>query len=149
MRSLKQRKQTLLQVMTIIMEKQHDFFWEGPEHLNPLALKEVAEELSVHESTISRATRNKYVQTPHGLFEMKSFFSNAVSTTEDEAVSTKRVKQFIQTLIGAEDKKKPLSDQKISKLLEEEHEIVISRRTVAKYREQMHIPASSLRKTIG
>ena len=117
--------------------------------MKPLALKEVAEELSVHESTISRATRNKYVQTPHGLFEMKSFFSNAVSTTEDEAVSTKRVKQFIQTLVEAENKKKPLSDQKISKLLEEEHEIVISRRTVAKYREQMHIPASSLRKTIG
>ncbi|AIY73272.1 RNA polymerase sigma-54 factor [Bacillus anthracis] len=149
MRSLKQRKQTLLQVMTIIMEKQRDFFWKGPEYLKPLALKEVAEELSVHESTISRATRNKYVQTPHGLFEMKSFFSNAVSTTEDEAVSTKRVKQFIQTLVEAENKKKPLSDQKISKLLEEEHEIVISRRTVAKYREQMHIPASSLRKTIG
>lgn len=149
MRSLKQRKQTLLQVMTIIMEKQRDFFWEGPEYLKPLALKEVAEELSVHESTISRATRNKYVQTPHGLFEMKSFFSNAISTTEDEAVSTKRVKRFIQTLVEAENKKKPLSDQKISKLLEEEHEIVISRRTVAKYREQMHIPASSLRKTIG
>ena len=70
--------------------KQRDFFWKGPEYLRPLALKEVAEELSVHESTISRATRNKYVQTPHGLFEMKSFFSNAVSTTEDEAVSTKR-----------------------------------------------------------
>lgn len=149
MRSLKQRKQTLLQVMNIIMEKQHDFFWGGPEYLKPLALKEVAEELGVHESTISRATRNKYVQTPHGLFEMKSFFSNSISTTEDEAVSTKRVKQFIQTLVGAENKKKPLSDQKISKLLEEEHEIVISRRTVAKYREQMHIPASSLRKTIG
>lgn len=149
MRSLKQRKQTLLQVMTIIMEKQRDFFWEGPEYLKPLALKEVAEELSVHESTISRATRNKYVQTPHGLFEMKSFFSNAVSTTEDEAVSTKRVKRFIQKLVEAENKKKPLSDQKISKLLEEEHEIIISRRTVAKYREQMHIPASSLRKTIG
>lgn len=148
-RSLKQRKQTLLQVMSIIMEKQHDFFWGGPEYLKPLALKEVAEELGVHESTISRATRNKYVQTPHGLFEMKSFFSNSISTTEDEAVSTKRVKQFIQTLVGAENKKKPLSDQKISKLLEEEHEIVISRRTVAKYREQMHIPASSLRKTIG
>jgi RNA polymerase sigma-54 factor len=149
MRSLKQRKQTLLQVMNSIMEKQHDFFWGGPEYLKPLALKEVAEELGVHESTISRATRNKYVQTPHGLFEMKSFFSNSISTTEDEAVSTKRVKQFIQTLVGAENKKKPLSDQKISKLLEEEHEIVISRRTVAKYREQMHIPASSLRKTIG
>ncbi|EJS78625.1 RNA polymerase factor sigma-54 [Bacillus cereus] len=149
MRSLKQRKQTLLQVMGIIMEKQRDFFWQGPAYLKPLALKEVAEELSVHESTISRATRNKYVQTPHGLFEMKSFFSNAISTTEDEAVSTKRVKQFIQTLVEAENKKKPLSDQKISKLLEEEHEIVISRRTVAKYREQMHIPASSLRKTIG
>ena len=86
----------------------------------------MAEELGVHESTISRATRNKYVQTPYGLFEMKSFFSNSISTTEDEAVSTKRVKQFIQTLVGAENKKKPLSDQKISKLLEEEHEIVIS-----------------------
>ncbi|MDZ5608367.1 RNA polymerase factor sigma-54 [Bacillus pseudomycoides] len=149
MRSLKQRKQTLLQVMEIIMQKQRDFFWKGPEYLKPLSLKEVAEELSVHESTISRATRNKYVQTPHGLFEMKSFFSNAVVTTEDEAVSTKRVKQLIQTLVEQENKKKPLSDQKISKLLEEEHEIVISRRTVAKYREQMNIPASSLRKTIG
>lgn len=149
MRSLKQRKQTLLQVMEIIMKKQRDFFWKGPEYLKPLSLKEVAEELGVHESTISRATRNKYVQTPHGLFEMKSFFSNAVVTTEDEAVSTKRVKQLIQTLIEQENKKKPLSDQKISKLLEEEHEIVISRRTVAKYREQMNIPASSLRKTIG
>jgi len=149
MRSLKQRKQTLLQVMEIIMKKQSDFFWRGPEYLKPLSLKEVAEELSVHESTISRATRNKYVQTPHGLFEMKSFFSNAVVTTEDEAVSTKRVKQLIQILVEQENKKKPLSDQKISKLLEEEHEIVISRRTVAKYREQMNIPASSLRKTIG
>lgn len=149
MRSLKQRKQTLLQVMEMIMKKQHDFFWRGPEHLKPLSLKEVAEDLGVHESTISRATRNKYVQTPYGLFEMKSFFSNAVITTEDEAISTKRVKQLIQTLIEKENKKKPLSDQKISKLLEEEHEVVISRRTVAKYREQMHIPASSLRKTIG
>ncbi|PHC35319.1 RNA polymerase factor sigma-54 [Bacillus pseudomycoides] len=149
MRSLKQRKQTLLQVMEIIMKKQRDFFWQGPEYLKPLSLKEVAEELSVHESTISRATRNKYVQTPHGLFEMKSFFSNAVVTTEDEAVSTKRVKQLMQALVEKENKKKPLSDQKISKLLEEEHEIVISRRTVAKYREQMNIPASSLRKTIG
>ncbi|MGG3520834.1 RNA polymerase factor sigma-54 [Bacillus pseudomycoides] len=149
MRSLKQRKQTLLQVMEIIMKKQRDFFWQGPEYLKPLSLKEVAEELSVHESTISRATRNKYVQTPHGLFEMKSFFSNAVVTTEDEAVSTTRVKQLMQALVEKENKKKPLSDQKISKLLEEEHEIVISRRTVAKYREQMNIPASSLRKTIG
>ncbi|WP_459501801.1 RNA polymerase factor sigma-54 [Bacillus sp. C1] len=149
MRSLKQRKQTILQVMGIIIEKQRDFFWNGLAYLKPLSLKEVAEELGVHESTISRATRNKYVQTPHGLFEMKSFFSNAVVTTEDEVVSTKRVKQLIQTLVEKENKKKPLSDQKISKLLEEEHEIVISRRTVAKYREQMNIPASSLRKTIG
>ncbi|MGQ0416771.1 hypothetical protein ACT4UL_16955, partial [Bacillus sp. HC-TM] len=142
---LKKTQDLVLVVMTIIMEKQRDFFWKGSEYLRPLALKEVAEELSVHESTISRATRNKYVQTPHGLFEMKSFFSNAVSTIEDEAVSTKRVKQFIQTLIGAEDKKKPLSDQKISKLLEEEHEIVISRRTVAKYREQMGFETSYCR----
>lgn len=149
MRSLRQRKQTLLQVMEVIMQKQRDFFWQGPEYLKPLALKEVAEELGVHESTISRATRNKYVQTPHGLFEMKSFFSNAVVTTEDEAVSTKRVKKLIEALVEQENKKKPLSDQKISELLEEKHEIVVSRRTIAKYREQLHIPASSLRKTIG
>lgn len=148
MRSLKQRKQTLLRVMEVIIEKQRDFFMDGPQYLKPLALKEVAEILGVHESTISRATRNKYVQTPYGLFEMKSFFSNAVATTEDEAISTKRVKQLIQEFVGKEDKKKPLSDQKISKMLEEEHEIVISRRTVAKYREQLNIPASSLRKTI-
>ncbi|MGG2017625.1 RNA polymerase factor sigma-54 [Bacillus sp. S10(2024)] len=148
MRSLKQRKQTLLNVMEVIIEKQRDFFMSGPQFLKPLALKEVAEILGVHESTISRATRNKYVQTPYGLFEMKSFFSNAVATTEDEAISTKRVKQLIGEFVEKENKKKPLSDQKISKILEEEHEIVVSRRTVAKYREQLNIPASSLRKTI-
>ncbi|MDC2865541.1 RNA polymerase factor sigma-54 [Bacillus sp. BP-3] len=148
MRSLKQRKQTLLNVMEVIIEKQRDFFMSGPQYLKPLALKEVAEILGVHESTISRATRNKYVQTPYGLFEMKSFFSNAVATTEDEAISTKRVKQLIGEFVEKENKKKPLSDQKISKILEEEHEIVVSRRTVAKYREQLNIPASSLRKTI-
>lgn len=148
-RSLKQRKQTLLQVMEVITEKQRDFFMNGPHHLKPLSLREVAEILGMHESTISRATRNKYVQTPHGLVEMKSFFSNAVVTTEDEAVSTKRVKQLIQQFVENENKTKPLSDQKISKMLEEEHEVVVSRRTVAKYREQLNIPASSLRKTIG
>lgn len=148
MRSLKQRKQTLLNVMEVIIEKQRDFFVDGPQYLKPLALKEVAEVLGVHESTISRATRNKYVQTPYGLFEMKSFFSNAVVTTEDEAISTKRVKQLIGEFVEKENKKKPLSDQKISKMLEEEYEIVVSRRTVAKYREQLNIPASSLRKTI-
>ncbi|ENQ3078431.1 RNA polymerase factor sigma-54 [Bacillus multifaciens] len=148
MRSLKQRKQTLLNVMEVIIEKQRDFFMNGPQYLKPLALKEVAEILGVHESTISRATRNKYVQTPYGLFEMKSFFSNAVATTEDAAISTKRVKQLIGEFVEKENKKKPLSDQKISKMLEEEHEIVVSRRTVAKYREQLNIPASSLRKTI-
>ncbi|SFJ13919.1 MULTISPECIES: RNA polymerase factor sigma-54 [unclassified Bacillus (in: firmicutes)] len=148
MRSLKQRKQTLLNVMEVIIEKQRDFFMNGPQYLKPLALKEVAEILGVHESTISRATRNKYVQTPYGLFEMKSFFSNAVATTEDAAISTKRVKQLIGKFVERENKKKPLSDQKISKMLEEEHEIIVSRRTVAKYREQLNIPASSLRKTI-
>lgn len=148
-RSLKQRKQTLLQVMEVITEKQRDFFMNGPHYLKPLALREVAEILGVHESTISRATRNKYVQTPHGLLEMKSFFSNAIVTTEDEVVSTKRVKQLIQQFVNNENKTKPLSDQKISKMLEEEHEVVVSRRTVAKYREQLNIPASSLRKTIG
>jgi RNA polymerase sigma-54 factor len=113
-----------------------------------LQLKEVAEELGFHESTISRATRGKYVQTPYGLMEMKYFFSNAVSAGE-EGISSKRVKGLIQTLIDEENKKKPLSDQKICDLLAQQYDILVSRRTVAKYREQLHIPSSSLRKTIG
>ncbi len=148
LRSLEQRKRTLINVMEVIVEKQREFFINGPLFLQPLSLKEVAEIVQLHESTISRATRNKYVQTPYGLFEMKSFFSGALPTTDDNAISTKRVKQLIKGLVDGENKKKPLSDQKIVELLEKEHEIVLSRRTVAKYREQLNIPSSSRRKTI-
>ncbi|WP_129730039.1 RNA polymerase factor sigma-54 [Ectobacillus funiculus] len=147
-RSLEQRKRTLLQVMDVIVDRQREFFLNGPLFLKPLQLKEVAEELGFHESTISRAARGKYVQTPYGLMEMKYFFSNAVSAGE-EGTSSKRVKGLIQTLIDKENKKKPLSDQKICDLLTQQYDILVSRRTVAKYREQLHIPASSLRKTIG
>ncbi|WP_028403373.1 RNA polymerase factor sigma-54 [Ectobacillus panaciterrae] len=149
LRSLEQRKRTLLNVMDAIVAKQTDFFQKGPLFLKPLSLKEVAEELEMHESTISRATRNKYVQTPYGLFEMKYFFSNSVSGEDDEAVSSKRVKELLKSLVEKENKQKPLSDQKLVALLEQEHGIIISRRTVAKYREQLKIPSSSLRKTIG
>jgi RNA polymerase sigma-54 factor len=149
LKSLEQRKRTLLNVMSVIVEKQEDFFLKGPMFLKPLSLKEVAEKLGLHESTISRATRNKYVQTPYGVFEMKYFFSNSVASEDDEAISTKRVKELLKVLVEKENKQKPLSDQKLVALLEQEHGILISRRTVAKYREQMKIPSSSLRKTIG
>ncbi|MBO9129918.1 RNA polymerase factor sigma-54 [Bacillus sp. 165] len=148
LKSLEQRKRTLINVMEVIVDKQREFFTEGPLYLKPLSLKEVAEILELHESTISRATRNKYVRTPYGLFEMKSFFSGALATTDDTAISTTRVKQLIKALVDEENKKKPLSDQKIVELLEHEHEIILSRRTVAKYREQLNIPSSSRRKSI-
>ncbi|MFX3622563.1 MAG: RNA polymerase factor sigma-54 [Ectobacillus sp.] len=149
LRSLQQRRATLLNVMGIIIEKQSEFFQNGPLFLRPLSLKEVAEELGLHESTVSRATRNKYVQTPYGLYEMKYFFSNSVAGIADEGVSSRRVKELIKEFVGAENKRKPLSDQKLAELLQREHDVLVSRRTVAKYREQLKIPASSQRKTIG
>ncbi|UOY91057.1 RNA polymerase factor sigma-54 [Ectobacillus sp. JY-23] len=145
LKSLEQRKITLLRVMEVIVARQSAFFMRGPLFVQPLALKEVATELGLHESTVSRATRNKFVQTPYGLFEMKYFFSNAVS---EEDVSALRVKELLKSMIEKEDKRKPLSDQKIVQWLEKEHGIAVSRRTVAKYREQLKIPASSLRKTM-
>ncbi|MCP8970635.1 RNA polymerase factor sigma-54 [Ectobacillus ponti] len=148
-RSLEQRRRTLLRVMEVILERQQDFFHQGPMFVKPLALKEVAEELELHESTISRATRNKYVQTPHGMFEMKYFFSQSLASGDEEGVATKRVKELIKQLVEGESKKKPLSDQKIADLLGQTYNIAVSRRTVTKYREQLHIPSSSLRKTIG
>jgi len=145
MKSLDERKSTMLAVMNCILRKQIAFFEKGPANLKTLTLKEIAEELSLHESTISRTCKNKYVQTPFGLYEMKKFFHQGVSVDGEELASTS-VQVFIKQLVDAENKEKPLSDQKLVELLAEKHGVEISRRTVAKYRDILRIPGSSKRK---
>ncbi|MDC3423123.1 RNA polymerase factor sigma-54 [Aquibacillus sp. 3ASR75-11] len=144
-KSIEHRKWTLYNVMKTIAQEQALFFKKGPQHLRPMTLKEVAEHCDVHESTVSRATNNKYVQTPHGLFELKYFFSSSIRTERGENASSHRIKLMIKELIQEEDHFKPLSDQKITTLLKDQN-ILISRRTVAKYREELGIPSSSSRK---
>jgi RNA polymerase sigma-54 factor len=109
-------------------------------------MKELAQELNVHESTISRAVREKYVQTPSGMVTLKSFFSSAVPTVSDKSASSIQVKKKLSLIIATENKKSPLSDQEIVKVLEDKESIAISRRTVAKYREQLGIPSCTNRK---
>jgi len=145
-KSLEQRKETITKVALKIVEKQRDFFEKGPSHLKPMTMKEIAEETDVHESTVSRAVREKYMQTPYGTYELKSFFTNMVSTTTSEATSSNHVKDSIKKLIGKENKSKPYSDQEILAILKKSEGIDISRRTVAKYREQLGILSSSKRK---
>lgn len=145
MKSLEERKSTMLSVMNCILRKQLTFFEKGPAHLKSLTLKEIAEELSLHESTISRTCKNKYVQTPFGLFEMKKFFHQGVNADGEELASTS-VQVFIKQLVDKENKEKPLSDQKLVELLSQKHGVEISRRTVAKYRDILRIPGSSKRK---
>jgi RNA polymerase sigma-54 factor len=144
-RSLEQRRLTLMRVTQAIVDMQRDFFDRGIHYLKPMTQKEIAERVNLHESTISRATSNKYVQTPRGIFELKYFFTSALSTANGEAASSESVKRRIKALIEQEDRKQPLSDQKLTELLLEEG-IEISRRTVAKYREEMMIPSSAKRK---
>lgn len=142
-KSLDQRRQTLVGVMQVIMDKQIDFFAKGPAFLKPLTMKEVADELSIHESTVSRAAREKYVQTPYGVFQLKHFFSSKTQTGD---VSSHKVKNLISKAIEAENKLKPLSDQQLVDMLQKDHGIEVSRRTIAKYRDQLSIPSSSKRK---
>jgi len=145
MKSLEERKSTMLAVMNCILRKQIAFFEKGPANLKTLTLREIAEELSLHESTISRTCKNKYVQTPFGLYEMKKFFHQGVSVDGEELASTS-VQVFIKQLVDKENKEKPLSDQKLVELLAEKYGVEISRRTVAKYRDILRIPGSSKRK---
>lgn len=145
-KSLEQRKETLQRVALKIVEKQADFFKNGPGNLKPMIMKEIAEELEIHESTVSRAVREKYVQTPFGIFELKSFFTSTIQTTSEESTSSTQVKNAITKLVNNENKLKPLSDQEIVSILEEEEGIVVSRRTVAKYRDQLGILSSSKRR---
>lgn len=145
-RSIEQRKETLSKVTLKIIEKQHDFFIKGPSHLRPMIMKEIADELEIHESTVSRAVREKYAQTPFGTFELRTFFSSTIKTTSEENTSSKQVKNIISKLINDENKQKPLSDQELVHLLKEQEGMVVSRRTIAKYRDQLGIPSSSKRK---
>jgi RNA polymerase sigma-54 factor len=146
-KSLHSRNDTLLRVGNSIMEKQEAFFDHGAIAMKPMVLRDVAEELELHESTISRVTTQKYMHTPNGVFELKYFFSSHVSTAAGGECSATAIKAFIKELVSSETPKKPLSDNKIAELLKEKG-INVARRTVAKYREAMSIPSSSQRKSI-
>lgn len=143
-KSVYQRKRTIHRVMEAIIEFQRDFLDHGVSHLRPLILRDVAEKIGMHESTVSRVTSNKYVQTPRGIFELKYFFNSGISTTYGGAVASESVKERLKKLVG-EEGDKPLTDMEIVSRLREEG-ITISRRALTKYREQLGIPASSKRK---
>jgi RNA polymerase sigma-54 factor len=147
LQAIEQRRQTMLKVMNFIVDRQRDFFEEGIEHLKPLTLREVAEVINMHESTVSRVTNQKYVQTPRGVFPLKFFFSSGLSTDSGEDVSARGIKARIQKLVGDEDTKKPLTDQTIVDILKREG-INIARRTVAKYRDQLGILSARMRKRV-
>ncbi|HZD52993.1 MAG TPA: RNA polymerase factor sigma-54 [Woeseiaceae bacterium] len=147
-RSLEIRNETLLKVATCIVSRQQEFLDHGDEAMKPLVLRDVAEEIGMHESTISRVTTNKYMHTPRGVFEFKYFFSSHLTSTAGEDQSSTSVRAKIRKLIGSENPAKPLSDSKIAKLLADEG-ISVARRTVAKYREAMKIASSSERKLRG
>ena len=145
-RSLEIRNETLLKVATSIVSRQTEFLEHGDEAMKPMVLRDIAEEIAMHESTISRVTTNKYMHTPRGVFEFKYFFSSHLSSTTGEDQSSTSVRAKIRKLIGAENPQKPLSDNKITNLLKEDG-ISVARRTVAKYREAMNIPSSSDRRS--
>ena len=147
LKSLQNRNETLLKVATCIVERQREFLEQGDEHMKPLILRDIAEVLGMHESTISRVTTQKYMHTPRGIYELKYFFSSHVGTSDGGECSSTAIRAMIRKLIQAEDPGKPLSDDKIAKLLEAEG-IQVARRTVAKYREAMTIPSSSDRKRL-
>lgn len=145
LKSLENRNETLMRVACCIVEKQKDFLEKGPEAMKPLILRDVASELHLHESTISRITTKKYLLTPQGTFELKHFFSSHLHKEGGEECSSTAIRAFIKKMIANETPKKPLSDHAIAKLLAKEG-IPIARRTVAKYRESLSIPASHDRK---
>ncbi len=147
-RAIEQRRRTIIKVTECIVEKQRQFLERGVAHLKPMILRDVAETVGMHESTISRVTSNKYVHTPQGLFELKYFFNSSISRIGDEDIASESVKQAIRKIIDAENKEKPLSDQAIVKILREKRGIRIARRTVAKYREMLGILSSAKRKKL-
>jgi RNA polymerase sigma-54 factor len=137
----------MLKVMNFIVDRQRDFFEKGVQYLKPLTLREVAEVIDMHESTVSRVTNEKYVQTPRGVLPLKFFFSSGLSTTSGEEVSARGIKAQIQKLVTEENPSRPLTDQAIVNILKKEG-IQIARRTVAKYRDQLGILSARMRKRV-
>ena len=144
-RSIEQRKQTIYNVAEAIVEHQKEFFEKGSKYMKTLTLKDIAEELGIHESTVSRSINGKYLQCCHGIFELRYFFSAGVSDTSGQGISSSSVKEFIREIVDGEDPRKPYSDQAIVGLLSEKG-LNISRRTVAKYRDDLQILSSSKRR---
>lgn len=146
--AIKQRQNTLLKTMQTIIDLQHDYFMTGDEtKIKPMILKDVADKIEMDISTVSRVSNSKYIQTPYGTFLLKTFFSESMQNSEGEEVSTREIKKILQETILVEDKKQPLTDEKLALLLKEKG-YPIARRTVAKYREQLKIPVGRLRKEI-
>ena len=145
--AIEQRRQTMLKVTNYIVDRQRDFFEKGIQHLRPLTLREVAEHIGMHESTVSRVTNEKFVQTPRGVLPLKFFFSSGLSTTGGEDVSARGIKDQIQKLVENEDPKNPLTDQAIVAILLDQG-VNIARRTVAKYRDQLGVLSARMRKRV-
>lgn len=144
-KSIEQRRQTIYNVVNAVVRYQIDFFELGPKYLKTLTLKQIADEVGIHESTVSRSINGKYMQSPRGVFEIKFFFTSGVSGSAGEGIASESIKTFIREIVDNEDPKSPLSDQAMVELLTGRG-IDISRRTVAKYRDEMHVPSSSKRK---
>jgi RNA polymerase sigma-54 factor len=146
-KGIEQRRQTLMKVSNSLCVFQRDFLDKGLAYLNPLVLKDVADDIGMHESTVSRVTTNKYMHTPQGVFELKFFFHSGLKSFEGDAMSSVSVKETIRKMVGAEDSRKPLTDQQVVAVLQEKN-ISIARRTVAKYRRELHIPSASRRRRL-
>jgi RNA polymerase sigma-54 factor len=145
--AIEQRRQTMLKVMNFIVDRQRDFFEKGIEYLKPLTLREVAEVINMHESTVSRVTNEKYVQTPRGVLPLKFFFSSALSTASGEDASARSIRAKLEKMVSEENSARPLTDQQIVHLFQEQG-IQIARRTVAKYRDQLGILPARMRKRV-
>ena len=145
LKSVDQRQRTIHKVASSIARFQREFLEQGVEHLRPLVLRDVASDIGMHESTVSRVVTNKYIHTPQGVFEMKYFFHSGISSTDGDSVSSVSIKNRIRKIIDGEDQRRPLSDAQIVSLLQAQG-LMLARRTVAKYREELKIPTSTQRK---
>jgi RNA polymerase sigma-54 factor len=146
-RSIHQRQRTIFKVARSIVKFQRDFLDKGIQFLKPLVLRDVAEDIQMHESTISRVTNNKYIHTPQGIYELKFFFNTGITSTEGETLASESVKNLLREIIAKEDPRKPYSDEKLVQILKEMN-IHIARRTISKYREMMKILSSNERRKI-
>ena len=144
-RSLEQRESTIIRIANLIVSKQYEFMKKGPEALLPMTMQEIADKLGLHETTISRAIANKYLQTPVGLFRFRDFFSSGFRSETGDEVSSTGIKEQIREIVSGENTSSPYSDSKIAELLKQKG-FDVARRTIAKYREELGIPSSQLRK---